>query len=296
VPASSSSARTLAIALALAGLVAGSVTVAVAGAEYAGPLIDAHSHLSNAGAIDAYVEAMKRHNVTRVVLLGVGGVQKDDAEWIAAAARKYPDRVIAGLPVPDPTSDGAAQRLADDLARRRPRVLGEVHLRQLGRRNIERDPNDAAFGKVLDLAAQYGVPVVVHYELTDTAAAALSRALAAHRKATLVLAHAGEGPPARVEGLLARNPNLMVDLSGMHFLRKPSLASENGPLDPAWKALIEKMPDRFLMGVDVWAPRLLEPAMLDRLFTWTRRVLGELTPEVAARVGHRNAVALFRLE
>src|SRR2546430_8941250 len=35
------------------------------------------------------------------------------------------------------------------------------------------------------------------YELTDTAAAALSRALAAHRKATLVLAHAGEGPPAR---------------------------------------------------------------------------------------------------
>src|SRR5205823_76393 len=165
----------------------------------------------------------------------------------------------------------AAQRLADDLARRRPRVLGEVHLRQLGRRNIERDPNDAAFGKVLDLAAQYGVPVVVHYELTDTAAAALSRALAAHRKATLVLAHAGEGPPARVEGLLARNPNLMVDLSGMHFLRKPSLASENGPLDPAWKALIEKMPDRFLMGVDVWAPRLLEPAMLDRLFTWPRR-------------------------
>ena len=102
--------------------------------------------------------------------------------------------------------------------------------------------------------------------------------------------------PARVEWLLARNPNLVVDLSGMHFLRKPSLASENGPLDPAWKALIEKMPDRFLMGVDVWAPRLLEPAMLDRLFTWTRRVLGELTPEVAARVGHRNAVALFRLE
>src|SRR2546422_9999340 len=166
----------------------------------------------------------------------------------------------------------------------------------MGRRNIDRDPGDPAFGRILEVAAARGVPVVVHYELTDAAAAALDRALAAHRKATLVLAHAGEGPPARVEGLLARNPNLMVDLSGMHFLRKPSLASENGPLDPAWKALIEKMPDRFLMGVDVWAPRLLEPAMLDRLFTWTRRVLGELTPEVAARVGHRNAGALFRRE
>src|SRR5206468_9810290 len=47
-------------------------------AEYKGPLIDAHSHLPNARAIDAYVEAMKRHNVVKVVLLGVGGVQKDD--------------------------------------------------------------------------------------------------------------------------------------------------------------------------------------------------------------------------
>ena len=137
---------------------------------------------------------------------------------------------------------------------------------------------------------------MIHYELTDAAAAALDRALAAHRKATVVLAHAGEGPPARVEGLLARNSNLLVDLSGMHFQRKPALASETGPLDPAWKALIEKMPDRFLMGVDVWAPRLFEPAMLDRLFAWTRRVLGELRPEVAERVAWKNAAAAFRLE
>src|SRR2546422_2643838 len=75
-------------------------------AEYKGPLIDAHSHLPNARAIDAYVEAMKRHNVVKVVLLGVGGVQKDDPAWIAAAARKYPDRVVAALPLPDPTDDG----------------------------------------------------------------------------------------------------------------------------------------------------------------------------------------------
>jgi hypothetical protein len=82
----------------------------------------------------------------------------------------------------------------------------------------------------------------------------------------------------------------------MHFLRKPALASESGPLDPEWKSLIEKMPARFLMGVDVWAPRLLEPGMLDRLFRWTRRVLGELRPEVAEQVAHRNAARLFRLE
>ena len=93
-----------------------------------------------------------------------------------------------------------------------------------------------------------------------------------------------------------RNPNLLVDLSGMHFQRTPALASETGSLDPGWKALIEKMPDCFLIGVDIWAARLFAPAMLDRLFLWTRRILGELKPDVAERVAHRNAVKLYRLD
>jgi predicted TIM-barrel fold metal-dependent hydrolase len=145
------------------------------------------------------------------------------------------------------------------------------------------------------VAGRHRAPVVVHCELDDATAAALEQALAARRQAVVVLAHAGAAPPARVEGLLSRNPNLRVDLSGMHFQRTPRLATEDGPLDPAWKALIEAHPDRFLMGLDVWAPRLLEPAMLDRLMRWTRRVLGELAPEVAARVGYGNAAALLGL-
>jgi predicted TIM-barrel fold metal-dependent hydrolase len=265
-------------------------------ADYGGPLIDAHSHLPNSTAIDAYVAAMKRHNVTKVVLLGVGGLQKDDTTWLTAASKKYPDRVIAGLPLPDPTSEAAASQLEVQLERGRPRAIGEVHMRQVGRRLIDRDPNNPVFGRILEAAGTFGVPIVIHYELTDAAETALDRALAAHRKATVVLAHGGEGPPGRLDRLLMRNANLHVDLSGMHFQRTPALASETGPLDPGWKALIEKMPDRFLIGVDVWAARLFEPAMLDRLFAWTRRILGELRPDVAERVAHRNAAKLYRLE
>ncbi|OLD38202.1 MAG: hypothetical protein AUI57_07895 [Candidatus Rokubacteria bacterium 13_1_40CM_2_68_8] len=266
------------------------------GADYGGPLIDAHSHVPNATAIDTYVAAMKRHNVVKVVLLGVGGLQKDDTIWLTAASKKYPDRVVAGLPLPDPTAGTAASQLELQLERGRPRVIGEVHLRQIGRRTIDRDPNSAAFGKILDVAGKFGVPIVIHYELTDAAETALDRALAAHRKATIVLAHGGEGPPGRLDRLLQRNPNLVADLSGMHFQRTPMLASETGSLDPGWKGLIEKMPDRFLIGVDVWAARLFEPAMLDRLILWTRRILGELRPDVAERVAHRNAAKLYRLE
>jgi predicted TIM-barrel fold metal-dependent hydrolase len=266
-----------------------------AAAEYGGPIVDAHSHVPNATAIDAYVAAMKRHKVTRVVLLGVGGVQKDDAAWIGAAAARYPDLVVAGQPVPDPTAPQAAARLEADLARSRARVVGEVHVRQVSRK-IDRNPADPAFVKLLEVAGRQKVPVVIHQELDAGATAALEAALKAAPAATIVLAHAGSATPAALEGLLARHANLVVDLSGMHFQRTPALATEKGPLDPAWKALIERRPDRFLIGIDVWAARLFEPAMLDRLMSWTRRILGELSPEAAERVAHRNAAALYRLE
>ena len=267
----------------------------IAAADYTGPLIDAHSHLPNATAIDAYVAAMKRHNVRKVMLLGVGGVQPEEAEWIDAAVKKYPDLVATGVRVPDPTNKAAAGRLDVELARTKARVLGEVHLREVSRK-IERDPSAPAFMKILELSAQRGVPVVIHDELTPAAAASLEAALAAHRQAVIVLAHAGEAKPGALDRLLTRNANLMVDLSGMHFQRTPSLAKEKGPLDPAWKALIAKMPERFLMGLDVWAPRLFEPAMLDRLMTWTRRVLGELPPDVAEKVAWKNAETLYHLD
>ena len=288
--------RTRAAVLTLAAVLTCLVMRAPASAaDYTGRLVDAHTHVPNATAIDAYVEAMKRHNVSKVILLGVGGVQKDDPAWIAAAAKKYPDRVVTSVPVADPTSPAAADKLEAALARSPARAVGEVHIRQVSRK-IDRNPGDAAFGKVLDVAARHKTPVVIHAELNDGATAGLEQALGAHREATIVVAHGGEAAPARLEPLLARHANLVIDLSGMHFQRTPALATENGPLDPAWKALIEKHPDRFVMGVDVWAARLFEPAMLDRLFKWTRRVLGELKPDVAEKVAYANAVRLFRLD
>ena len=139
---------------------------AAAAADYTGPIVDAHSHVPNASAIDAYAAAMKRHNVTKVVLLGVGGAQKDDAAWLTAAARKYPDRVVAGQPLGDPTAAAAAARLDVELARSGAHAVGEVHIRQVSRK-IDRSPADPAFVKILEVAARHRAPVVIHHELTD---------------------------------------------------------------------------------------------------------------------------------
>src|SRR5687768_14782666 len=181
--------RSLVVAVALACALA-----APASADYSGPMIDAHSHLPKAAAIDTYVDAMKRHNIAKVVLLGVGGVQKDDLAWIQAAARKHPTRVITGLPLANPTDDGAAEAVDAALGKSGARAIGEVHIRQVSRK-IERDPGDGPFSRVLEVAGRRGVPVVIHDELNERATLALTAALKANPRTTIVLAHAGSATP-----------------------------------------------------------------------------------------------------
>jgi predicted TIM-barrel fold metal-dependent hydrolase len=269
--------------------------VAWSGPSYAGPLIDAHSHLHGPEAIGPLVAAMDRHRIARVALLGVGGVQKHDPAWIARAAERYPDRVVAVAPVPDPLAPDAARRLERDLGSGRYRAAGEVHVHQASRK-IRRAIDTPPFRALLDVCSGHGAPFVVHDELTDGLVAELGNALSQNRKATIVLAHGGSAEPAVLAGLLARHENFHVDLSGMHFLRAPALATEAGPLGAGWRGLLTEHADRFLAGIDLWAPALFAPAMLDRLMGWTRRILGELAPATAERIAHANVVRLYRLQ
>jgi len=256
--------------------------------------MDAHSHLSSAQARDALVSAMDRHRIGRVALLGVGGVQKDDLAWIEAAQKRFPDRILPFAPVPDPMAPEAARRLDGLLATRRFKGAGEVHVHQASRK-IRRAADAPPFLALLDVCATHAVPLVIHDELDPEITAQLERALAHNRKAVIVLAHAGSGEPGALAALLGRHPNLLLDLSGMHFLRSPALATETGALGEGWKGLLSDNADRVLAGIDIWAPQLLKPEMLDRLMGWTRRVLGELPGDRAERIAHTNAARLLRL-
>jgi predicted TIM-barrel fold metal-dependent hydrolase len=264
-------------------------------APYTGPLIDAHSHLNRPEAIEPLIAAMDRHRIERVAILGVGGVQKEDSAWITRAAERRPDRVVAVAPVPDPLAPDAARRLEKDLASGRYRGAGEVHVHQASRK-IRRAIDTPPFRALLDVCAGHGAPFIIHDELTDGLVAELESGLAQNRKAPIVLAHAGSAEPAVLAGLLTRHENLHVDLSGMHFLRTPALATEPGPLGAGWRGVLTERADRFLAGIDLWAPALFAPAMLDRLMGWTRRILGELPPAAAERIAHANAVRLYRLQ
>lgn len=288
------SRRALLVSLTLGVVRARRARAATPATPYAGPLIDAHSHLPSPEVLETLIRAMDRHRITKVGLLGVGGVQKDDVGWIEAATRRFPDRVIPFAPVPEPMAPDAAARLDTLLATGRFKGAGEVHVHQASRK-IRRPIDVPPFPALLDVSARWTTPLVIHDELTAETTVELERALGHNRRARIVLAHAGSGEPRALAGLLRRHENLYLDISGMHFQRTPALATETGPLGREWRGLLTEHADRVLAGIDLWAPALFRPAMLDRLMTWTRRILGDLPLDAAERVAHANAVRLFRL-
>lgn len=113
------------------------------------------------------------------------------------------------------------------------------------------------------------------------------------RAPRLVWAHTGIGgvPAARVAALLTRYPSLMGELS-----YRPGLtcgAAGQPLLCGEWRALLLKFPDRFMVGSDTWVNQRWQD--YDALMQGYRAWLGELPPEVAARVAWGNGAALFGL-
>ena len=103
----------------------------------------------------------------------------------------------------------------------------------------------------------------------------------------ILWAHAGmsSGPEA-VGALLDRYPSLSVELA----LRNRDVAP-GGVLDPAWRALFLRHPDRFMVGTDTWVTSRWEalPGSVDDV----RRYLGQLPQGVAEALAWKNAERLF---
>ena len=108
-------------------------------------------------------------------------------------------------------------------------------------------------------------------------------------------AHAGvTATPEQVDGLLARWPKLWTELS----LRDD--VAPNGVLDPRWRALFLKYPDRFMVGVDTWTVggTFTGNERWDTYAEIIREIrawLVQLPPDVAEKVAHVNAERLLAL-
>jgi hypothetical protein len=276
----------------------------VAGADsaYDGPFVDAHAHLRwDAGTtIDQLMALYDAAAVQGAIVFG--------EPWpLATDARdRYPSRVVpflaegyANAVHPDSSyvhPDGLAQLLTAGVVR----GLGEVICRhsafQLGAsggyyaapaNNVPAD--HPALLQAYQTAGRFGAPVNIHQEWFF--ADELERAFRAAPDTTFVWAHAGHGPAEVARGVLRRNPSVLADLSARTPWIGPGtvLLQPNGALDPAWAAVLDAYADRFLVGLDLFAPAHYQVGYVSQLVSYYRGLLGQLDPGVADLIGHANA-------
>lgn len=181
--------------------------------------------------------------------------------------------------------------------------VGEIFLRHddltaLTYGETPRGTSDA-FSRVLNLAAERNLPVLVH---SDIGAAFVEKpdfleeietAIRNHPKTHIIWAHAGISRriviPNHTEILrrmLAAYPNLTVDLSWVIFDQE---IAPGGVLDKRWASLIEEYPTRFVIGSDTVGTFDQYKPTLQRYYL----LLDALQPATARKVAHDNFLALL---
>lgn len=269
---------------------------------YQGPLFDTHLHYNQEawdGSSGPYppAEALARIQRNGVKAIVANSRPNAGTQTLAAAretaaagvrvvpfVRLYRNRADYDNWFRDETIyDMVQSELARGTASGPYRGLGEFHLYDSA------NANGPVARQLIALAEQRKLAVLAH---VDDVAVHLLMANAPSRGQSLRLiwAHTGIGgaPIERVEALLQRYPLLMGELS-----YRPGLTCDDGSLCPAWRALILKYPDRFLIGSDTWINQRW--STYDDTMRGYRRWLADLPPEVAQRIAWGNAAALFDL-
>lgn len=127
--------------------------------------------------------------------------------------------------------------------------------------------NSEAMDRIYYLAAEYDLPVMIHSNITSKRERnplylpELEESLRDHPQVRFIWAHAGTSKEIHrhqeklkflfdeVERLLGLYPNLYIDLSWT--MLEPYLLDSEGEPDPRWLQLVERFPDRFMIGSDV---------------------------------------------
>ena len=135
--------------------------------------------------------------------------------------------------------------------------------------------------RLVELAVEKSLVLHAHSD-----EAAVRELLALDPRVKILWAHAGmSAGPDLVGALLDRFPTLWVELA----LR--SDVAPSGQLDPAWRALFLRHPDRFMVGTDTWVTSRWAdlPASTAAVRAW----LNQLPRDVAEKIAFQNAERLF---
>jgi predicted TIM-barrel fold metal-dependent hydrolase len=94
-------------------------------------------------------------------------------------------------------------------------------------------------------------------------------------------------PAIVVEGMMARYDSLYADTS----YRESDIMNEDGTIDADWRRVIERFPDRFMIGSDTWANS--QWAEYRDVMEINRKWLSRFSRSIAESVAYNNAERLF---
>lgn len=250
-------------------------------------IFDAHLHYNWEPkpyfSLDEVLALFKKHRVTGILatsrpndgtraLVAAQAAGKAEGLWVVPFIRPYRIRADIGSWFNDPS---IYDLVREEYARGGYRGVGEFHL-------TGRAAATDWVRKTVDFAVAQNLYLHAHAD-----AEAVEILFAHNPKSRIIWAHTGFSlEPARVAALLDKYPTLWGELSYRGGI------TEGGRLSPAWRALFERYPDRFLIGSDTWINERW--ASYGEIIAGYRRWLAELPPEIAAKIAHGNARALFK--
>jgi Amidohydrolase len=172
-------------------------------------------------------------------------------------------------------SDPAVQAYVEErLKRGIYRGIGEFHL-------SAGDVSGPTVKRIAELAGERDLFLQAHVDEV-----AIERLLTLYPNVRFLWAHAGMSSSAPTVGkLLERFSKLRVELA-----LRTDVAS-GGTLDPEWRAVFVKYPDRFLVGTDTWVTSRWE--VIRDYHRDVQVWLGQLPREVAEAIAWKNGDRLF---
>jgi hypothetical protein len=267
------------VAVTLAGL--GAVPLPAQSPEL--PIFDTHIHYSSPDWTeyppDRILGILRKAGIKRALVSstpddGTLTLYQKDPQRVVPILRPYRTRDDIGHWWQDPSVLAYVQeRLAKNKGVHK--GIGEFHLfgGQTGTFVVKR---------ITELAVQENIYLHAHSDEL-----AIVELFTIEPRLRVIWAHAGmSAGPQAVGALLDRYPTLWVDLA----IRNGDVAP-GGTLDPAWRAVFLRHPDRFLAGTDTWMTSRWEA--LPGSVTEVRGYLAQLPREVAEKIAFRNAERLF---
>ena len=270
--------------LARRGVLLAAGLVAAGGARAVGlrrPVFDAHVQYSH----DAVIAVPPEQAVA--ILRGAGlyramesssddeGTQKLYAlapDLVIPSLRPYRRRADLSGWTSEPAIIDYVERRLDGF---RYRAIGEFHV-------FGDEVKRPVVRRVVAMAARHGLWLHAHSD-----AAAIDLLFAEDPGARVLWAHSGFEQPEGLVPMLKRHARLYCDLAfrGDH--------APGGVLLPAWRALFEAFPDRFLVGTDTFVPERWHAigSHADSVRGW----VSGLAEPLAEAIAWRNGDALFSL-